>query len=158
MILSLLPSGKYSQTGFKNTTSTAVHAISVAESADSGEICEEYLEPPESTPRNGQSDSSDDEGDCPHCHAFACGPRSAKPCHEAIRGARGRHHTEWHGQCGGRRGRPRRRRRCGHVSCRRRRRRSRRTDCRRRRSRSRSRRGTRKSRHNSFLTFHSVLP
>lgn len=146
-----------------------VHAISVTESADRSEIGEKHLKPPKSTPRKRQSDNADDEGDCTHCHAFTRGPRPAKPCHETIRGARGRHHTERHRPCGGRRGRPRRWRRCRSVGCWRRRRgrstsrpwRRRRGECASRRRRwcgSRSRRGTRKSRHNSFLTFHSVLP
>ena len=70
-----------------------------------------------------------------------------KPCHETIRGARRRHHTERNRQCGGRRGRPRRRRWCRCAS--RRRRRCRCASRRRRRGGSRRRRGTRKSRHNS---------
>lgn len=147
MILSLLPSGKYSQTGFKNTTSTVIHTISVAESTNCGEVGEKHLKPPKSTPRQRQSDNTNNEGDCTHCHAFARGPRPTEPRHEAIRGARGRHHTERHRPCGGRRGRRRWRRRRGGCASRGRRRR-----------RSRRRRGTRKSRHNSFLTFRSVLP
>nr|DAN72573.1 MAG TPA: hypothetical protein [Caudoviricetes sp.] len=161
MILSLLPSGKYSQTGFKNTTSassTAVHTISVAESADRSEIGEKHLKPPKSTPHKRQSDNSNNEGDCPHCHAFTRGPRLAEPCHETIRGARGCHHTERHRPCGRRR--RGRRRRGRSIGCRRRRGRPRRrrryrgrcTSHGRRRYRGRSRRGTRKSRHNSCFS------
>lgn len=139
MTLSLLPSGKYSQIVFKNTTSMIVHAISVAESANRSEISEKHLKPPKSTPRQRQSDNSDNEGDRAHCHALPSRPRPTEPRHETIRGARRRHHTERNRQCGGRRGRPGRRRRC----------RSRRASRGRRRRGRRRRRGTRKSRHNS---------